>query len=390
MKAVVYHGSKDLRVEEVPDPKIKEPTDVIIKTTRAAICGSDLHLYGGFNPFMEKGDILGHEFMGEIIEAGSGVKSLKVGDKIVVPFDIGCGMCRFCKLKLWSLCDHTNPKADLAEKTFGYTTAALYGYSHLTGGIPGGQAEMVRVINADVNAFKVPSEIPDEKVLFLGDIFPTGFMAAENALRGQDIKTVAVFGCGPVGLFTIKSLQLLGIKDIIAVDQVPERVQLAKKIGARTIDFSKDKDVVEQLKKITDKQGPDAVVDAVGSESDGGGMGTLIDKGKQNLMIESDRPIALRQAIQACRKGGVISIPGVFLGLADSIPMGTFMNKGLTAYTGQTHVQNYTKRLFEFIEQGKIDTTFLITHRISIDEVPEAYKMFREKKDKCIKVVIEF
>jgi threonine dehydrogenase-like Zn-dependent dehydrogenase len=388
MKAVVYHGAGNVSVDSVPDPEIEQPSDVILKVTRTAICGSDLHLFNGYVPTVEKGDIFGHEFMGEVVEVGKDVKKVKKGEKVLIPFPIGCGKCFFCKNNLWSLCDTTNRNHEIAEAMMGFSPAGIYGYSHMLGGYQGGQAEYVRVINADVNAFKVPNGIPDEKVLFLTDIFPTGYMAAENALKGVDIKTVAVFGCGPVGQFTIKSLQLLGAKRIIGIDLVPERLKMAEDNGAEVINLNEDKDVVEKLKDMTKRRGPDATIDAIGMESTGPGIGTMYDKAKQAVKLESDRPIALRYAIQACRKGGVVSIPGVFSGMVDKMPMGPAMNKALTFYMGQTHVHRYLDTLMELVLHGKIDPTFVITHRLPLEEAAHGYEIFRDKKDNCIKIVL--
>lgn len=389
MKALVFHGTTNVSVDEVPDPTIQDSKEVVIKVTKTAICGSDLHLYDGLIPTVEKGDIFGHEFMGEIVEVGKDVKKLKKGDRIIVPFPIGCGQCYFCKRDLWSLCDTSNPNKDQAEKLMGFSPAGLYGYSHMLGGFPGGQAQFARVFNADANAFVIPDALPDEKVLFLTDIFPTGYMAAENAMKGQDIETVAVFGCGPVGQFTIKSLFLLGAKRVIAIDKVPERLKMAEESGAETVNADEDKDIVQKLKDMTDGKGPDAVVDAVGMEASGADATDLYDKAKQAIKLETDRPIVLRLAIQACRKGGVVSIPGVYGGFVDKIPMGAFMNKALTAYTGQTHVQRYLPTLYDLITSGKIDPEFVITHRLPLEEAPDAYKIFRDKKDNCIKVVLD-
>lgn len=388
MKAVVFHHTNDLKVDKVPDPELQAETEVIIKVTSTAICGSDLHLYDGLIPAVKTGDIFGHEFMGEVVEVGKEVKKIKKGDRIIVPFPIGCGECFFCVHELWSLCDRTNPNKKIAEGFFGFSPAGIYGYSHILGGYPGGQAEFARVINADINAFIIPDGVDDEKVLFLTDIFPTGYMAAENAMRGVDIQTVAVFGCGPVGQFTIKSLFLLGAKRVLAIDEVPERLRMAAESGAETINFKEDKDIVEKLKEMTDHRGPDATIDAVGMEASGADALDLYDKVKQAVKLETDRPIALRLAIQACRKGGVVSIPGVYGGMADKIPMGSFMNKGLTAYTGQTHVQRYLPKLFALIQAGKIDPSFVITHRLPLSDAPHAYKIFRNKEDNCIKVVL--
>lgn len=389
MKALVYHGAGKVSVDTVANPAIQHPADVIIKVTSTAICGSDLHLFGGLVPTVEDGDIFGHEFMGEVVEIGSEVKNIKKGDRILVPFPIGCGQCFFCKRGLWSLCDTTNPNHEKAEAMMGFSPAGIYGYSHMLGGFQGGQAQYARVHNADVNVFKVPEEIPDEKVLFLTDIFPTGYMAAENALDGVEIETVAVFGCGPVGQFAIKSLFLLGAKRVIAIDRVSERLDLAAESGAETINFAEDSDVVERLKEMTNRHGPDAVIDAVGTEASSGGLQDLYDKAKQAVKLETDRPVALRQAIQACRKGGVISVPGVYIGLLDKVPFGAAMNKALTFRTGQTHVQRYIPKLFAMIQAGEIDPTFLITHRLPLTDAPNGYQMFREKEDNCIKVVLK-
>jgi threonine dehydrogenase-like Zn-dependent dehydrogenase len=380
-------GRNDVRVETVPDPTILNPRDAIVRITSTAICGSDLHLYDGYIPSMEKGDILGHEFMGEVVEIGSEVKNLSVGDRIVVPFTISCGGCEFCKRGLWSLCDNSNPNAWMAEKMYGYSPAGLYGYSHLTGGYAGGQAEYARVPFADVGPIKVPDGMTDEQVLFLSDIFPTGYMAAENcAIKRGD--TVAVFGCGPVGQFAIQSAYLLGAERVIAIDSVPERLEMARTKGkAETIDDSED--VVEQLRELTAGRGPDACIDAVGLEAHGHGVGQIYDRAKQAVRLETDRPNALRAAIQACRKGGVVSIPGVYGGFVDKIPMGAAFNKGLTFKMGQTHMQRYLQPLLERIQQGEIDPSFVITHRLKLDEAPRAYKTFRDKEDGCIKVVLK-
>lgn len=389
MKAVVFHGKHNVSVDNVPDPKIKSEKDVIIKITSTAICGSDLHLYDGYNPTMKDGDILGHEFMGEIIETGKEVKNFKTGDRIIIPFPIACGQCFFCEHSLTSLCDNTNPNKEMQEDAYGYPTSAIYGYSHLFGGIPGGQAEMARVINADANAFKVPEDMPDEKILFLTDIFPTGYMAAENAMKGVEIKTVAVFGCGPVGQFAIASLFILGAERVIAIDRFPERLAMAKESGAEVVNYEEDKDIVEKLKEMTKGKGPDAVIDAVGMEAHGTGIGAMYDKIKHETMMESDRPTALRQAVQACRKGGTVSIPGVYSGFIDKFQMGAAFNKGLTFHMGQTHVHRYLFTLFELIKENKIDPSFVITHPMSLDEAPKAYEMFRDKEDGCVKVVLK-
>lgn len=388
MKAVVYHGPGKVSVDTIPDPTIEQSTDIVLKVTSTAICGSDLHLFNGYMPTVEKGDVFGHEFMGEVVDVGRDVKRIKKGQRVLIPFPIGCGVCFYCKQDLWSLCDTTNRNHEMAEAMMGFSPAGIYGYSHMLGGYQGGQAEYVRVLNADVNAYVVPSGIPDEKVLFLTDIFPTAHMAAENAIKGVDIKTVAVFGCGPVGLLTIKSLQILGVQRVFAIDLVPERLRLAGRHGAEPLNLHDHKDIVETLKELTNRNGPDATIDAVGMESVGPGIGTIYDKTKQQIKLESDRPIALRYAIQSCRKGGVVSIPGVFSGMADKIPLGAFMNKGLTAYTGQTHVQRYIDPLMNLILDGKIDPSFIISHRLPLTEAPHAYEIFRDKKDSCIKVVL--
>jgi threonine dehydrogenase-like Zn-dependent dehydrogenase len=386
MKALCWMGTGDVSVETVPDPSILNPRDAIVRITATAICGSDLHLYDGYIPTMEKGDILGHEFMGEVVEVGRGVTNLKQGDRIVVPFTISCGACFFCQRGLWALCDNTNPNAWMAEELYGFSGAGIYGYSHLLGGYAGGQAEYARVPFADIGPIKVPNGLSDEQVLFLSDIFPTGYMAAENCdIQPGDI--VAVWGCGPVGQFAIKSAYLLGAERVIAIDNVPERLALAEtRGGAETI--RDDEDVVERLKQMTGGRGPDACIDAVGLESHGHGLGAIYDKVEQTVKLETDRPHALRQAIQACRKGGVVSIPGVYGGFINKMPIGAAFSKGLTLKMGQTHVQRYLQPLLDRIERGDIDPTFVITHRVPLDEAPEAYRTFRDKKDGCIKVVL--
>ncbi len=388
MRALCWHGHGDVRVDTVPDPVIKEPTDVIIKVTATAICGSDLHLLDGFMPTMESGDILGHEPMGVVVEVGSSVKRLKKGDRVVVPFTISCGSCFFCEKKLFACCDRTNPNAEMAAKMMGHSPAGLFGYSHLTGGYAGGQAEYLRVPYGDVGPLKIESDLPDEKVLFLSDIFPTGYMAAENA----DIEkgdTVAVWGCGPVAQFAIKSAWMFGAGRVVAIDRVEERLAMARTNGkAETIDFSKE-DVYERLQEMTKGRGPDRVIDAVGCEAHGtGGIDAVIDKAKAAVSLTTDRSHALRQAIFCCRKGGTVSVPGVYVGFPDKFPMGAFMNKGLTMKTGQTHMQRYMKPLLEKIESAEIDPSFVITHRVSLEDAPKMYETFRDKKDGCIKVVL--
>ncbi len=387
MKALCWFGRNDVRVETVPDPTILNPRDAIVRITSTAICGSDLHLYDGYIPSMEKGDILGHEFMGEVVEIGPEVKNLKIGDRVVVPFTISCGGCEFCQRGLWSLCDNSNPNAWMAEKMYGYSPAGLFGYSHMMGGYAGGQAEYARVPFADVGPIKVPETLTDEQVLFLSDIFPTGYMAAENC----DIKpgdTVAVWGCGPVGQFAIQSAWLLGAEKVIAIDSVPERFELARTKGRAEI-VKDGEDVVEQLREMTAGRGPDACIDAVGMEAHGHGVLAAVDRAKQAVRLETDRPYVLREAIQACRKGGIVSIPGVYGGFIDTMPMGAAFNKGLTLKGGQTHMHRYLRPLLERIERGEIDPSFIITHRLKLDDAPWAYKTFREKEDGCIKVVLK-
>jgi len=388
MRAVCWHDKLDLRVESVPEPRILNPRDAIVRVTATAICGSDLHLYGGFVPGMVKGDILGHEFMGEIMEVGSAVKTLKAGDRVVVPFPIACGSCFFCARSLYSLCENSNPNAWMAEKLWGYSPCGIFGYSHLLGGYAGGQAEYVRVPFADVGPLKVPDALPDEQALFLSDILPTGYMAAENCgiERGD---TVAVWGCGPVGQFAVASAFLLGAERVIAIDRFPERLRLAaRKLGAEPIDYTQD-NVLEALKEMTGGRGPDACIDAVGMEAHAHhSLAHTYDRMKQAVMHETDRPAALREAIQACRSGGTVSIAGVYGGLVDQFPAGTMMNRSLTIRTGQTHVQRYMKGLLERIEKGEIDPSFVITHRMKLDDAALAYRMFRDKQDECIKVVL--
>ncbi|KPQ33702.1 MAG: Zn-dependent dehydrogenase [Phormidesmis priestleyi Ana] len=387
MKAVCWHGKEDVRVDTVPDPTILNPRDAIIKVTSTAICGSDLHLYDGYIPTMQSGDILGHEFMGEVVELGKDVKNLKQGDRVVIPFTISCGGCFFCNRDLWSLCDNSNPNAWMAEKFYGHSPAGLYGYSHLLGGYAGGQAEYVRVPFADVGPIKVPEHLTDEQVLFLTDIFPTGYMAAENCDIQPD-DTVAVWGCGPVGQFAIRSAQMMGAAQVLAIDRIPERLEMARKSGATVINYE-EVDPGEALKEMTGGRGPDACIDAVGMEAHGTDVMGVIDTVKQATKLETGRPYALRQAIAACRKGGTVSVPGVYGGFIDHMPMGAVVNKALTLKSGQTHVQRYLKPLLDKISEGEIDPSFVITHRMSLDQAPEGYKTFRDKKDNCIKVVLQ-
>ena len=387
MKAVCWEGTNQIRVETVPDPTILNARDAIVRITSTAICGSDLHLLDGFIPTMRKGDILGHEFMGEVVETGRNVKNLKKGDRVIVPFPIACGACYFCTQQLYSLCDNSNPNAWMQEKMYGYATAALFGYSHMMGGYAGGQAQYARVPFADVGPFKVPDSLTDEQVLFMTDIFPTGYMAAENCdLKGGE--TVAVWGCGPVGQFAIRSAMLLGAKRVIAIDTVQERRQMAVAAGAEGLD-SMDPDLFHKLRDMTGGLGPDACIDAVGMEAHGAHMDYWYDKVKTATMLATDRAITLRQAIHACRKGGVLSIPGVYGGFIDKVPMGAAFNKGLTLKMGQTHVHRYLPRLLAHIQKGDIDPSFVITHEVPLDRAPEMYETFRDKKDGCIKVVLK-
>jgi threonine dehydrogenase-like Zn-dependent dehydrogenase len=388
MKALCWHGKHDVRYDTVPDPKIRDPRDAIVRVTATAICGSDLHLYNGIMPTMESGDVLGHEFMGEVMDVGAGISNLKRGDRVVVPFCMACGDCFFCKKGLTSCCDKSNPNAEMARKLMGHAPAGLFGYSHLTGGFAGGQAEYVRVPFADIGGFKIPTSLPDEKVLFLTDIFPTGYMAAENA----DIEkgdTVAIWGCGPVGQFAIKSAWMFGAGRVIAIDRVPDRLWMAQSKGkAETINFDKE-DVYSSLMEMTKGRGPDRCIDSVGTEAHAGGsFRAAIDKAKTMLFLGTDRPEVLREAIFCCRKGGTVSVPGVYVGYLDKIPFGAFMNKGLTMKTGQTHVHRYLNKLVEKIDTGEIDPSYVITHRLKLKDGPNAYKTFCEKKDGCIKVVM--
>jgi len=387
MKAVCWEGTNDVRVERVPDPTILNPRDAIVRITSTAICGSDLHLLDGFIPTMRKGDILGHEFMGEVVDTGRGVTNLRKGDRVIVPFPIACGSCFFCDQKLFSLCDNSNPNAWMQEKMYGYTTAALFGYSHMMGGYAGGQAEYARVPFADVGPFKVPEHLSDEQVLFLTDIFPTGYMAAENCdLKGGE--TVAVWGCGPVGQFAIRSAFLLGAKRVIGIETVRERRQMAAAAGAELLD-SMDPDLFYKIREMTGGLGPDACIDAVGMEAHGAHIDYWYDKAKTAAMMATDRASTLRQAIHCCRKGGVLSIPGVYGGFVDKVPMGAAFNKGLTLKMGQTHVHKYLPKLLAHIEKGDIDPSFVITHEVPLDDAAEMYYTFRDKKDGCIKVVLK-
>ena len=389
MRALTWHGKHDVRTETVPDPKILNPRDVIIKITSTAICGSDLHLYDSYIPTMMPGDILGHEFMGEVVEVGPGNSKLRVGERVVVPFVIACGQCFFCAHEQYSACDNSNPAdtADISEVLYGYSMSGLFGYSHMTGGYPGGQAEYARVPYSDVGPIVIPDGLEDEKVLFLSDILPTGWMAAENC----DIEpgdTIAVWGCGPVGLFAIQSALKLGAHRVIAIDHYPHRLDLAKSMGAEVINYHHVK-VREALREMTGGIGPDACVDAVGLESHGFAIDNIIDAVKTTVRLGTDRAHVLREVILACRKGGRISIPGVYGGFVDKAPLGALMEKGLQVKTGQTHVQKYLPKLLQMIGEGELDTTFLISHRLPLEEAPEGYRMFKEQQNDVTKVVLK-
>ena len=388
MRAVCWEGKRTVKVEDVPDPKILNRRDAIVKITSTAICGSDLHLFNGFIPSMEKGDILGHEFMGEVVEVGPLVDNLKVGDRVVVPFPIACGSCWACQHQMFSVCENTNPNAWMAEKMFGHATAGIFGYSHLTGGFAGGQAQYARVPFADVGPIKVPDDLSDEQVLFLSDILPTGYMGAEMC-DIQPGDTIAVWGCGPVGQFAIASAYLLGAERVIAIDRFPYRLRMAReKAGAETINYE-EIDVYDTLMEMTGGRGPDACIDAVGLEAHTPGLAHVYDRAKQALMLESDRPAALREAIMACRNGGTVSVIGVYGGLIDKFPMGSVMNRSLTIRSGQCHVQRYMKPLLEHIQAGRIDPSFIITHRLGLEDAPNGYDTFVNKEDECVKVVLK-
>ncbi len=392
MKALVWHGKGNISCDNVPDPSIEEPTDMIVKITTTAICGSDLHLFDGYMPEMEDGDILGHEPMGIVQEVGASVQRFKAGDRVVVPFTIACGSCFFCEKELYSCCDTTNRDREKAEKAMGHAPAGLFGYSHLTGHYPGGQAEYLRVPHADVSPQKIENDsLTDEQVLFLSDIFPTGYMAAENA-DIEEGDTVAVWGCGPVGQFAIQSAWMFGAGRVIAIDRVPERLAMAAKHGkAEVINFEKiEGGVYDKLQEMTKGRGPDRCIDAVGAEAHGAGaFDALMDKAKAAVMLATDRAHVLREAIMCCRKGGTVSVPGVYVGMVDKMPMGAFMNKGLTMKAGQTHMKRYTQPLLDKINAGEIDPSFIITHNRPLAEGPELYKTFRDKEDGCIKVVLK-
>jgi threonine dehydrogenase-like Zn-dependent dehydrogenase len=388
MKATCWMGKQDVRVQNVPDPKILNAHDAIVRITSTAICGSDLHLYDGYVPTMESGDVLGHEFMGEVVETGSAVKNVRKGDRVVVPFPIACGRCAMCQMQLFSCCENSNPNAWMAEKMWGHSPAGIFGYSHLLGGFAGGQAEYARVPFADVGPIKVPDGLTDEQVLFLSDILPTGYMGADmcNIQPGQ---VIAVWGAGPVGQFAIASARMLGAERVIAIDRFPYRLQMAKdRAGATEVLNYEEVDILEALAELTGGRGPDACIDAVGLEAHGHGPAFVYDRAKQATMLEPDRPVALRQAIQACRNGGTVSVIGVYGGFIDKFPMGTIVNRALTLRSGQCHVQRYMKPLLERIQRGDIDPTFIITHRLPLSDAPRGYRMFVDKKDNCEKVVL--
>lgn len=389
MKAVCWMGTSKVETLNVPDPVLLNPHDAILRVTRTAICGSDLHLFDGMIPTMEEGDILGHEFMGIIEEVGKEVSNLTPGDRVVVPFTIACGKCLFCKKKLWAACDNTNPNAHMMEAMYGYSGSGLFGYSHLMGGYAGGQAQYVRVPFANVGPLKIESDLPDDKILFLSDIFPTGYMAAENAhIEMGD--TVAVWGCGPVGQFCISSAFIFGAARVIAIDRFPERLDMARERGAIIVDYSdEDITVLQALKDLTGGIGPDACIDAVGLEAHFADLQGAYDKVKTVLMLEQDRPGVLRQAIQAVRKGGTVSIPGVYGGMLDKVPFGAAFGKGITMKMGQTNMHTYMKPLLDRIERGEIDPSAIISHRITLDEVPEMYKVWRDKQQSVTKIVID-
>ncbi|MDB5368116.1 MAG: fdhA 2 [Rhodospirillales bacterium] len=388
MRAACWHGKEDIRVDTVPDPAILDGRDAIVRITSTCICGSDLHLYDGYVPTMESGDILGHEFMGEVVEVGRDNKKLKVGDRVIVPFTICCGECFYCKKGLWSVCERSNRNAGLARKMFGQTTAGLFGYSHLTGGYAGGQAQFARVPYADVAPIKIPDGLADEQVVFLTDIFPTGYFGADIAgIEPGD--TVAVWGCGPVAQFAIRSAFMLGAGRVVAIDEVPERLKMAREGGAETIDFAQE-DVYDRLQSVTNGRGPDRCIDAVGAEAAGhGGLDAVADRAKAFVGLTTDRAHVLRQAIMNCRPGGTVSIIGVYVGFPDKIPFGAAMNKGLTFRMGQAHVPAYHEKLLAKIQNGEIDPSFVITHVRPLESAPEMYRTFRDKKDGCIKVVLK-
>jgi threonine dehydrogenase-like Zn-dependent dehydrogenase len=388
MKAVCWHGASDVRVETVPDPKILNPRDAILKVTATTICGSDLHIYDGYIPSMQAGDIMGHEFMGEVVEVGSEVRKLKRGDRVVVSSIIGCGQCHFCSQQQWSLCDNSNPNGWMQEPLFGYSTSGIFGYSHLFGGYAGSFAEYIRIPFADHGAIRVPSEIPDEKILPLSDAFPTGYMGADlcNIQPGQ---TVAVWGAGPVGQFAMLSARMLGAERVFAIDRVPERLALAQEFAkAEPINYE-EADAGEVLKELTGGRGPDACIDAVGLEAHGMGLEGFYDRAKQAVRLETDRPHVLRQMMVACRKGGTLSVMGVYSGFIDKVPMGAAFNKGLTIRMGQMHGQRYIPKLVEMVERGDVDPAQVFTHQLPLEQTKQGFEMFKHKQDNCIKVLLK-
>jgi len=388
MRALCWHGKRDIRCDTVPDPTIEQPRDAIVKVSSCAICGSDLHLFDGFMPGMKRGDIVGHEFMGEVVEVGRDNKKLKVGDRVVVPFTICCGECEQCRRGNFSVCERSNRNKALGDKAFGHATAGLFGYTHLTGGYAGGQAEYVRVPFADTTHVKVPDSLSDEQVLFLGDIFPTGWQAVVQC-DIQPTDTVAIWGAGPVGQFCVRSAVLLGARQVVCIDRVPERLSMAAAGGAITIDFDEES-VLERLEELTHGKGPEKCIDAVGLEAHATrSLDSMYDRAKQAVMLETDRPHVLREMIYVCRPAGVLSVPGVYGGLVDKLPFGALMNKGLTLRTGQTHVRRWTDDLLRRIEEGQIDPSFVITHTVGLEQGPDMYRVFRDKLDNCIKVVLK-
>ncbi|HMA00880.1 MAG: zinc-dependent alcohol dehydrogenase [Gemmatimonas sp.] len=389
MRATCWMGKKNVEVQNVPDPQILNQRDAIVRITSTAICGSDLHLYNGFVPSMEKGDVLGHEFMGEVVEVGRGVKNLKVGDRVVVPFPIACGNCAACRAEAYSLCENSNPNGWMAEKLWGHSPAGIFGYSHMLGGFAGGQAEFARVPFADVGPIKIENGFSDDQVLFLSDIFPTGYMGAEMCgIKQGDV--IAVWGAGPVGQFAIASAFLLGAERVIAIDRFKYRLDMAReKSGAETINYEEVHSVVDTLNEMTGGRGPDHCIDAVGLEAHAHGIKYAYDRAKQAMMLETDRPIALREAAMACRNGGTISVIGVYGGFIDKFPMGSIMNRSLTIKTGQCHVQRYMRPLLQHIENGDIDPSFVITHHMRLEDAPKGYEMFMNKVDDCEKVVLK-
>jgi threonine dehydrogenase-like Zn-dependent dehydrogenase len=389
VKANCWHGRQDVRIDEVPDPRILNPRDAIVRITSTAICGSDLHLYNGFIPTMKRGDVIGHEFMGEVVEKGNAVRNLSVGDRVVVPFPIACGHCLQCEREMFSLCENSNPNAWMAEKLFGQSPCGIFGYSHMMGGYAGGQAEFARVPFADVGPLKVPEGISDEQALFLSDIFPTGYMGAEMCgIQPGDV--IAVWGAGPVGQFAIKSAYMLGAERVIAIDRFAYRLRIAReRAGAETINYEEVESVHEALMEMTAGRGPDHCIDAVGLEGHSPGVTYAYDRMKQALMLETDRPVALREAIMSCRSGGVVSVIGVYGGFIDKFPMGTVVNRSLTIKSGQCHVHRYMRPLLERIRDGEIDPSFVITHRLGLEEAPEGFRIFNDKQDECLKIVLK-